>query len=162
MNEERFWNVIEQSRREKNSIDMNGQGDSLFFVLQTLPVKHIAEFHARMLVLREQLKSPFMREIAYMMKYGDNDTAFEGFVNWVVALGKAHYYKALNSPPYLLTIDDPKLFVVNRPYFPDLSSVAQEAYLQVTNGDLFDWLTALKNLMGKENNQERGTAISTT
>jgi hypothetical protein len=154
MDENRFWEIIEQSRREKNSIDVNEQGDSLLSILQSLPEKSIVQFHARMLVLREQLKTPFMRDIAFMMKYGDNDTAFEGFVNWVIVLEKAHYYKALNSPPYLLTIEDPKLFVVNRPYFPDLSLVAPTAYLEKHDGDMTDWVRALMNLMRTEKNEE--------
>jgi len=150
MSEEKFWKLIEQSNQEKKSVDKNEQGDALQEILQNFSESEIVGFHARMLMLKEKLKTLFMREIAFMMKYGDNDQAFDGFVNWVIVLGKAHYLKAQNSPPYVLTLDDPELFVVGKPYFQDLNYVALSAYFDDTHLELGDWVKALRKVMRKE------------
>lgn len=145
MEEQRFWDIIEQASQDKVSIDNNELGDSLYDILKDLEVEDIVGFHLTILQLREQLKTPFMREIAYMMNYGDNDVAFEGFVNWVIVLGKARYLKAQHSPPYLLTLTDSKLFVVGRPYFPDLNYLCASTYFEKTDLDIEDW----NNLISK-------------
>lgn len=150
MSKEQFWKIIEQSNQEKLSVDKNEQGESLQKIIQELTESEIIGFHARMIMLREQLDTSFMREIAFMMKYGDNDHAFEGFVNWVIVLGKAHYLKVQNSPPHLLTLEDTKLFVINRPYFPELSLVAPSAYFERTNLDIGHWVKALRSMLRRE------------
>lgn len=151
--EKQFWDLIERSINEKNSIDKNEQGDCLMNILAAQPVDKIAGFHNRMLLLREDLKSPMMRDIAFMMKYGDNEQAYEGFRNWVIALGETYYGKAKNSPAHLLTLDDPKLFVVGSAYFQDLNFVAQAAYFEKTDKDFGDWYLALEN--ERQPNKER-------
>lgn len=145
MNTQTFWNIIEQSIREKGSVDKNEQGDSLHEILQKYSVQDIISFHNHVIEHREQINTDFMRDIAFMMKFGDNDHAFEGFLNWVIALGKAHYHKAQNSPPHLLTLKDVNLFVVNQAYFPDLSLAGVASYLEKTDNDISDWEKELKN-----------------
>lgn len=139
MNKETFWNIIEGSIQEKDSIDKNEQGDYLLDILKQYSIDDIVGFHKLVVEYREQINTPFMRDIAYMMKFGDNDHAYEGFLNWVIALGEAHYQRAKESPSYLLTLDDPKLFVVSQAYFPDLSLTAVASYLEKTDNDISDW-----------------------
>jgi len=143
--EKEFWKYIAQSIEQKESLDKNLQGDCLMEILANLSVEKIAEFHNRMLHLREELNSPMMRDIAFMMKFGDNDHAFQGFKNWVISLGEEHYQKAKNSPAYLLTLSDENLFVVGQAYFQDLNFVASGAFFDKTDLEFDDWHKALEN-----------------
>ncbi len=86
-----------------------------------------------------------MRDIAFMMKFGDNDHAYQGFKNWVISLGEEHYLKAKKSPAYLLTLSDENLFVVGQAYFQDLNFVASGAFFEKTDLDFDDWHKALQN-----------------
>lgn len=143
--EKEFWKYIDQSIEQKPSEDKNEQGDCLMEILTNLSIEQIAGFHNRMLHLREELNSHMMRDIAYMMNYGDNDHAYQGFKNWVISLGEEHYNKAKNSPAYLLTLKDENMFVVCQAYFPDLNFVASGAFFEKTDLDFDDWHQALKN-----------------
>ncbi|WP_299111996.1 DUF4240 domain-containing protein [uncultured Winogradskyella sp.] len=145
MKEQKFWDIIEQSINEKKSVDKNEQGDALLRILCKYPVNDIAKFQKRLVKLRDEIDSPMLRDIAFMMKFGDNDHAFTGFKNWVISLGKEKYEKAKKSPAYLLTLDDPNLFVVGQAYLPDLNYVSQSAFFEKTNLDFDDWYLALKN-----------------
>lgn len=145
--EKEFWKYIAQSIEQKPSEDKNEQGDCLMEILTDLPVEQIAGFHNLMLHLREELNSHMMRDIAYMMNYGDNDHAYQGFKNWVISLGEEHYNKAKNSSAYLLTLKDENLFVVRRAYFQDLNFVSSGAFFDKTGLDFDDWYKALENDM---------------
>lgn len=151
--EKEFWKYIAQSIEQRPSEDKNEQGDCLMEILTDLPVEQIAGFHNRMLHLREELDSHMMRDVAYMMKFGDNDHAYQGFKNWVISLGEEHYHKAKNSPAYLLTLKDENLFVVARAYFQDLNFVASGAFFEKTDLEFDDWYKALKD--DKEASRER-------
>lgn len=153
ISEKQFWELIQESIEQKNSIDKNEQGDCLMEILTNLPVEQIAGFHNRMLHLRDELNSNMMRDIAFMMKFGDNDHAYQGFKNWVISLGEEHYLKAINSPAYLLTLGDENLFVVGQAYFQDLNFVASGAFFDKTDLDFDDWYKALKD--DKEASQNR-------
>ena len=145
ISEKQFWELIQQSIEQKNSIDKNEQGDCLMEILNNLSVEEIAGFHNRMLHLRGELNSNMMRDIAFMMKFGDNDHAYQGFKNWVISLGEGHYLKAKNSPAYLLTLNDENLFVVCQAYFQDLNFVASGAFFEKTDLEFDDWHKALEN-----------------
>jgi hypothetical protein len=145
ISEKQFWKIIQQSIEQKPSEDKNEQGDCLMEILTNLSVEQIAGFQNRMLQLREELNSPLMRDIASMMKFGDNNHAFEGFKNWVISLGEEHYNKAKNSPAYLLTLSDENLFVVGQAYFQDLSFVASGAFFDKTDLEFDDWYKALND-----------------
>lgn len=144
MKQEYFWNLIERSIQEKHSLDKNAQGDYLMELLTSLGTETQVGFHKQMVALREALDFPMMGDIAFMMGYKENETAYEGFRNWVISLGKAHYKKAKESPAHLLTLIDPNLFVVGRPYFPDLNFVASGAFYGKDDKDIFDWEHELK------------------
>ncbi|MBN8640680.1 MAG: DUF4240 domain-containing protein [Flavobacteriales bacterium] len=154
ISEKQFWGLIQQSIEQKNSIDKNEQGDCLMEILTDLPVEQIAGFHNRMLQLREELNSPLMRDIAFMMKFGDNNHAFQGFKNWVISLGEEHYQKAKNSPAYLLTLSDENLFVVGQAYFQDLNFVASGAFFDKTDLEFDDWHIALQNDIDSSQNRK--------
>ncbi len=143
--EKQFWKLIHQSIEQKQSTDKNEQGDCLMEILTSLSVEEIAGFHNRMIQLREDLNSPMMRDIAFMMKFGDNNHACQGFKNWVISLGEEHYLKAKNSPAHLLTLSDVNLFVVGQAYFQDLNFVASGAFFEKTDLDFDDWYKALKD-----------------
>lgn len=153
ISEKQFWELIQQSIEQKPSEDKNEQGDCLMEILTDLPVEQIAGFHNRMLQLREKLNSPLIRDIAFMMKFGDNNHAFQGFKNWVISLGEDHYKKAKNSPDHLLTLSDENLFVVGQAYFQDLNFVASGAFFDKTELEFDDWYKALKD--DKEASQNR-------
>ena len=139
MKTETFWKLIAQSIEEKDTLDKNDQGDRLMEILTPLDTKTVVGFHKRMVELRKALDFPMMRDIAFMMGYKENPTAYEGFRNWVISLGEAHYKKAKKSPAHLLTLKDPNLFVVGRPYFPDLNFVSSGAFYTKTDKGILDW-----------------------
>ncbi len=139
-----FWNLIEESITMKNSTDKNDQGDTLMYLLTKFPIDQIVGFHNRAKSLREEIESPMMKDIAFMMKYGDNEHAYRGFKNWVISLGEEHFQKAKNSPAHLLTLKDPSLFVVCRAYFEDLDFVSSGAYYTISKEKDADWNTVLK------------------
>ena len=153
ISEKQFWELIKESIKYKESFDKNLQGDCLMEILTDLPVEQIAGFHNRMLQLRGEINSPMMRDIAFMMKFGDNDHEFQGFKNWVISLGKEYYQKAKNSPTHLLTLSDENLFVVGQAYFQDLNFVSSGAFFDKTDLDFDDWYKALKD--DKEASQNR-------
>jgi len=140
--EDKFWNLIERSINEKNSIDKSEQGDCLLYILAKLSVEEIVGFHKRMMVLRKELDSSILKDIAYTQGY-ENDHAYEGFRNWIISLGKDYYLKAKESPMFLLTIKDETLFVAHRSYFPDLNFVASGAFYEKEGLDA-DWEDQLK------------------
>ena len=124
MDDETFWNLIEQSNQEKTSIDKSNQGESLENLILNLSKFDKLGFFIMYKILYEELKIMGLEEIAVKMMPSDKDEVLEGFVNWVIVLGKAHYHKAKNTPQYLLTLDDPKLLINNKPYFPEFSDIA--------------------------------------
>lgn len=138
MDEERFWEILDLAWATKESEDMNELGDRLMEILIELEVQEIAGFHKRMLQLRESIRSPRMRDVASKMGYGDNGTAHQYFLNWVVALGKEHFIKAKESPNYLLKLNDPKLFVIGQAGFEDLDHVAQAAFFEKADSAVED------------------------
>ena len=144
MQKDTFWKLIEQSIKEKNSIDKNDQGDCLMDILTKYPIKDMVGFHHKLITLRDELDSEAMREIATKMRYKGNETAYQGYRNWVISLGQKHYEKAKKSPKYLLTLDDPNLYVVGRAYFPDLNFVASGAYYTLTDKEISDWEELIK------------------
>lgn len=150
MTKDTFWKLIEQSIKEKNSVDKNDQGDCLLDILFQRPINDMVGFHKRVIALRQELDSVAFRAIATKMRYNQNKTAYEGFRNWVIALGEKHYEKIKNSPEYILTLDDPNLYVVGRAYFPDLNFVASGTYYTLTDKDILDWDKLLN-----ENQQDR-------
>lgn len=136
--EERFWEILDTAWLTKESVDMNELGDRLMEVLTELEVQEIVGFHKRMLQLREGIRSPKMRDVATKMGYGDNGTAYQYFLNWVIAIGKEHYIKTKESPNYLLKLNDPKLFVIGQAGFEDLDHVAQAAFFEKVDLDVED------------------------
>ena len=138
MKEKEFWKYINLSLEQKPSEDKNEQGDRLMEILTDLPIEQIAGFHNRMLQLRDELHSNMMRDIAFMMNFGDNDHAYKGFKNWIISLGEEHYNKAKKSPAYLLTLNDENLFIVGQAYFQDLNFVASGAFFEKTDLDFED------------------------
>ena len=154
ISKKQFWRLIERSIQEKNSFDKNEQGDCLMDILKNESIENIAGFHNRMIQLREEINLPMMKDIAFMMKYGDNEHAFEGFKNWVISLGEKHYNKAKLSPAHLLTLKDENLFVVGRAYFQDLNFVASGAFFEKTDLDFLEWEMAL-NIAKQNINMKR-------
>ena len=140
-----FWKLIDRSIREKDSVDKNGQGDRLMEILGEYPTNDLVGFHKRAQQLSNELDTPMMGDIAFMMGHKDNPTAYQGFRNWIISLGKEHYEKARVSPAHLLSVDGPNLLVARRPYFPDLDFVASGAYYERADGDIPDWEGLLRS-----------------
>ncbi|PQJ76486.1 DUF4240 domain-containing protein [Polaribacter glomeratus] len=151
-----FWDIIEKSIVQKNSIDKNEQGDAILEILTTLKQNQILGFHQKLTDLKRELNTPQFNEIAFMMKYGDNRTALSGFKNWVISLGENHYKKTKQSPAHLLTLNDPKLFVVGRAYLNELDGLPQIAYEDNRTESDLEWYAFVqkhRRLQQIENNQ---------
>jgi hypothetical protein len=139
MQTKQFWELIEASNQQKNTIDKNDQGDALLEILTKFDKDKILGFHLKLAELKKELNTPFFNDIAFMMKYGDNRIALSGFKNWVIALGEEHYEKTKKSPPHLLTLDDSKLFVAGRAYLNELDCIPKVAYEDIAKEDDLDW-----------------------
>jgi hypothetical protein len=160
MKSTQFWEIIETSIHQKNTIDKSEQGDAILAVLSKLYPQEILGFHHKLESLKQDLNTAEFNDIAFMMKYGDNRTALSGFKNWVIALGKEHYQKAKKSPSHLLTLDDPKLFVAGRAYLNDLDLLASVAYDDVSKEDDLSWYAVLqKDRRMKQLNKEQNIDI---
>ena len=157
-----FWNLINTSIEQKNSLDKNEQGDALLEILVKSNVQQILDFHNTLTALKKDLETPEFNDIAFMMKYGDNKTALSGFKNWVVALGEEHYRKAKQSPAHLLTLDDHNLFVAGRPYLNEIDLVASVAYDQVSKEQDPEWYVLVqkhRRLQQLNKNQEQDNEL---
>jgi hypothetical protein len=157
---------MEKSIQQKNSVDKNAQGDALLSILIMLNHNQIVSFHHKIGELKKDLNTPAFNDIAFMMKYGDNRTASSGFKNWVISLGENHYKKTKQSPAHLLTLDDPKLFVMGRAYFNELDSIAPMAYDYVSKYGDIEWYALVQNHRrleqlekGKNQNKDRESEI---
>lgn len=61
----------------------------------------------------------------------------EGFINWVICLGKKDYNKAKEDPTCLFNIKDEKQMVSGRAYMPELNQVTTAAFYSID--DDADW-----------------------
>jgi hypothetical protein len=133
MNEERFWAIIEESRRGiRGWRDSEKQYDRLLGMLQGEAPEAIIEFNR---ILTAKMAESYRWDlwgIGYIVNGGCSDDGFEYFRCWIISLGKEFYEKALEDPESIAE-------VTNRKYhyeFEPLLHVAFEAYEVITETEM--------------------------
>lgn len=100
MDEERFWQIIEQTGRDSSG-DCERQQDLLVAMLKMHPPEQIIAFDA---IFTEKFNRTYDHGIwaaAYVMKDGCGDDGFFYFREWLMGQGREVYYTAIDDPDAL-------------------------------------------------------------
>lgn len=133
MDKNTFWNIIEQSKKNKDSIDMNLQSDAIMDVLHTYEKEDLFEFQILLNQYQDDLNTAHLEAVASTIL----DISFptehvkEGFINWVICCGEETYNKAIKEPTTLFQIKDENLKVSGRAYLPELSQVPSAVFYDI-------------------------------
>jgi hypothetical protein len=96
MDLDRFWSIIEKSRR--GAADAEAQGERLIALLEQLEAEEIIAFER---VLQERIRDAFRNDlwaVAYIMNGGCSDDGFDYFIGWLIGRGRKRYDVALADP----------------------------------------------------------------
>jgi hypothetical protein len=96
MDEDRFWQLIEQSR--VNEPDCEEQTEVLVQLLQRLGPEEILEFDRSFLTQTFRAYRWDIRAVAYIINGGASDDSFEYFRCWLIAQGKEFFEAVLEQP----------------------------------------------------------------
>ena len=129
MNEDTFWQLIEQSR--KQSDDPDEQADALAKILKQRTPEELIEFDKIMYDKRKELYRWDLWGIGYIVNGGCSDDGFEYFRCWVIGQGKAFYDKALADPESITEVTDPEEDWYENEQLMYAASIAYEA---ITDG----------------------------
>ena len=134
--EDLYWEIISQSL--KNSKDQNEQEKFLIKEISKLTPKQMIGFRLRTDQLLYDTYNSEMWCASYLMNDGSSDDGFEYFRNWVISRGKEVYYQAKENPDTLISQEK---FGEDGIYeFEPFWYVANEAFKQKTNKDLYDYI----------------------
>ena len=141
MSEDDFWKIIERSLNEC------GEDEYQDDCLESILIEHSAEEIINYYQIYEFLHSNAYRGdiwAAGMLLNGGHgsDDGYRYFRNWLISCGKDVYYRTLNNPDSLVTVDV-DLSEDGQPdaEYEEFSYVPVIAYEKVTGGkDLYDYL----------------------
>jgi hypothetical protein len=141
MDEDRFWDIIEESRRrvDRSKCD-NGnefhdeQIKQLHRLLMELPLEDLVGFHDRFFRLRHAANRRPLWGAAYWLGGGCGNDGFSDFRSCLISLGKEIYRQVLNDPDALADI-------VDRPDVPYMQSegfqyVPRQVYRERTGQEI--------------------------
>jgi hypothetical protein len=139
MDKKTFWNIIKQSKLNKDSIDMNLQSDAIMDVLHTYEKEDLFEFQILLNQYQHELNTAHLEAVASTILDVSllSEHVNEGFIKRVICLGEDTYNKAKEDPMSLFHISDKKLKVSGRAYLPELSQVPSAVFYD-TDDDA-DW-----------------------
>lgn len=103
MPEERFWQLIEQTRLNGNK-NYAWQCDYLIEQLNSLTTEEIVQFDRTFETLMARSYSFKLWEPVYSLNGGMSDDGFEYFREWLIAQGKDRFYWTLKYPRLLFLI----------------------------------------------------------
>ncbi|WP_321515674.1 DUF4240 domain-containing protein [Marinifilum fragile] len=148
LNEDLYWEIIDQSLRNTNHQD--AQEQFLIEEIAKLTPKEMVGFRLRTDMFLYETYNSEMWCAGYIMNGGCSDDGFEYFRNWVISRGKETYYKAKENPDYLI-----KEVVANDDFyeFESFWYVALEAFQQKTGKNLYDYIDYDNFKMGEGNYQ---------
>jgi hypothetical protein len=141
MDEDRFWEIIEQSRRRVDHAKVeNGdefhdqQTRQMREILMKLPLEDVIGFYARFDRLRDAAHKMPLWGAAYWLHGGCGDDSFMDFRGCLISLGKDVYRRVLKNPDELVDI-------VGGPDVPNLLSegfayVPREVYRERTGQEI--------------------------
>lgn len=133
LDEEQYWKIIANSL--ENTTSEYEQETYLIAEVSKLSTQEMVGFQLRTHKLLANSYSAELWCAAYIMNGGCSDDGFEYFRNWVISLGKAAYYAAIDNPDTLATQISKDKFEYE---FETFSYVAIEAFKRKTGGDLYE------------------------
>ena len=131
---ERFWKIIESSRRpvdpSKADGNMDRQLEELRKLLLKLSAEEIAGFRDRLL---EQMEAAFQWDLwgaAYIIAGGCSDDGFTDFRGWLISMGRSVFERAVADAESLVDVADAP--EVEDVFFEDFLYVPERVYGEVT------------------------------
>jgi len=134
----RFWDLIEQSRRviDPDNADgnMKRQGKELAALLASLPPEEIESFDQHLTRLLHKAYDWKLWAAAYLIGEGCSDDGFMDFRSWLISMGREVYEQALANPDSLAK-------VVPRPeiedfFFEEFPYIVYATYEQKTGQEI--------------------------
>ncbi|GAB1266717.1 DUF4240 domain-containing protein [Aurantivibrio infirmus] len=106
MNEELFWEIIEESRTGLKTSDIDGnmevQSENLREKLESLTKGELEDFYKISHELNIKAYRWDLWGAAYVIGGGCSDDSFMDFRSWLISMGKEVYYLGINSPDDLV------------------------------------------------------------
>ena len=143
MDEDQFWNIIDNSRNVAALVNRDSGTDfiqvheqSLDDLLRQLSPTQIVEFEVQFTKLFFKAYRWDLWAAAYWLFGGCSDDGFMDFRSCLISLGKDLYYQVLDDPDVLADIVD----ATNVPYMQaeGFQHVASRVYREITDEDLSD------------------------
>ena len=144
MNEELFWEFIEESRQECESD--SEFVDILKDKLEAMSVTEIKKFQKILLEKTNELEHWDIWALAYIVRNGCGDDAFDYFKAWIISQGQDAFEYVKNMQIENLK----KLFKNNDPQFEEFMYVAQEAYENKKNEMMPDIRVKSQEIQGEQ------------
>jgi len=135
LDEDKFWKVVENSR--KSTSNQDAQEQYLVSEIEKLTPKEMIGFRLRTDYFLYHTYTSEMWCAAYIMNGGCSDDSFEYFRCWLISRGRDTYYNAKSNPDYLVNE------VVEETEFYDFESfwyVAVNAFKRKTGKNLYDYI----------------------
>jgi hypothetical protein len=136
--EQRFWELIEKSRKQqtpgKDDGNFDRQARALKKELSKLKPSEVASFHS--LYHRQMLRanSYDLWGAAFLLGGGCSEDGFHYFRNWLVSMGKTIFERALRNPETLAEAAfDPSVEDV---FFEHFAYIAPDVYEELTGEDV--------------------------
>jgi hypothetical protein len=133
MDADRFWSLIEQSRRDADDIDE--QCAALGRLLDELSVEEIVAFQDRFDEFHRRAYSWDLWGAAYVMGGGCSDDGFMDFRAWLIAQGGDTYKAALQDPDSLA---DAPIEEGDESQYEGFQYVAGNAWARKTGGKSYE------------------------
>lgn len=135
---ERFWKIIELSRRPVDPSHADGnmerQQEELRKLLLKLPAEEIAGFRDRLL---EQMEAAFQWDLwgaAYIISGGCSDDGFADFRGWLISMGRSVFERAVADAQSLVDVADAP--EVEDVFFEEFLYVPARVYEEVTGREI--------------------------
>ncbi len=144
MTEILFWELIEESAKESEG--NSDFSDTLKDRLEAMGMPEIKKFQKILLEQINELEHWDIWALAYIVRKGCGDDAFDYFKAWVISKGK----EAFESIKYMQIEKFNILFENYDPQFEEFMYVAQEAYENKKNEMMPDIRIKAHKIQGKE------------
>ncbi len=161
MNEKKFWDLIQTSRKRMSNEEIDGnmdiQTEDLTHLLSSLSPDNIVEFKKLYEGYMNQAYRWDLWGAAYVIGGGCSDDGFTDFRAWLISMGKKVYELALISPDDLLVAaSDP---TVECCFFEEFSYISDEVYEEKTGEELEFEIEHPEEPNGKEWNEEELSSL---
>lgn len=110
MDEETFWEIINKSKL-KSQGDYEVQQVELANELRKLTPKEILTFSNRFQFFKDQAYSWELWGAIYIIQGGCGDDSFNDFREWVIGQGKDFYYRTIQDPETLVSVDEDEILI---------------------------------------------------